>query len=313
MTRLAILCPGQGAQNPAMFDLVRSDVAAFARAEGWLDCMGSGEGPVAQSPLAELLAHPTAMFDNRCAQPLVVAATLAAWTLLAEHLPRPALVAGYSVGEISAYAVAGVLSVDQAVAVAAQRAGIMSEAAARLGEQGMAALSGVPPDAARALLREAGCEPAIDTPAALIAGGLRANLEKLEALAVRAGASCKPLPINIASHTSLLAQAVGPVRALLRTHARAPTLPLLAGVSAEPIHDGEEAAELLASQTARMVRWSDCLDSIAEARIDVALEFGPGNALSRMLRERHPDIACRSVADFRSVNGVVAWIQAQRD
>jgi [acyl-carrier-protein] S-malonyltransferase len=310
MTRLAILCPGQGSQSPAMFDLARSDAAAFARAEGWLR---SASGLVAQTPLPELLTHPSAMFENRCAQPLVVAATLAAWSLLAERLPRPALVAGYSVGEVSAYAVTGVLSVDQAVTVAAQRAAIMGEAAARSGEQGMAALSGIPFDAARALLTEAGCEPAIDTPAALIAGGLRADLEKLEALAARAGASYKPLPINIASHTSLLAEAVGPVRELLRLHAAAPALPLLAGVSAESVQDRVEAAELLASQTARMIRWSDCLDTIAEARIDVALELGPGNALSRMLRERHPGIACRSVADFRSVDGVVAWVQAQGD
>ena len=310
MTRLAILCPGQGGQGPAMFDLARSDAAAFARAEAWLR---GAEGPVAQSSLPELLSHPSAMFDNRSAQPLVVAATLAAWTLLADRLPRPALVAGYSVGEISAYAVAGVLPVDQAVTVATQRAAIMSEAAACSGEQGMAAVSGIPFDAARALLAQAGCEPAIDTPAALIAGGLRENLEKLEALAVRAGASYKPLPINIASHTSLLAEAVGPLRELLRAHARAPALPLLAGVSAETVHDGEEAAELLASQTARMIRWSDCLDTIAEARIDVALELGPGNALSRMLRERHPGIACRSVADFRSVNGIVGWVAAQGD
>jgi [acyl-carrier-protein] S-malonyltransferase len=240
-----------------------------------------------------------------------VAATLAAWALLAERLPRPALVAGYSVGEVSAYAVAGALPIERAVALAAQRAAIMSEAAARRGAQGMAALSGIPPDAARALLHEAGCEPAIDTPAALIAGGLREDLEKLEALAVRAGASCKPLPINIASHTSLLVEAVGPLRELLRTHAAAPALPLLAGVSAERVHDREEAAELLASQTARMIRWSDCLDTIAEARIDVALELGPGNALSRMMRERHSGIACRSVADFRSVNGIVTWVEAQ--
>jgi [acyl-carrier-protein] S-malonyltransferase len=222
-------------------------------------------------------------------------------------------VAGYSVGEMSAYAVAGALPIDHAVAVAAQRAAIMSEAAARRGVQGMAALSGIPFEAARALLIDAGCEAAIDTPAALIVGGMRENLEKLEVLAVRTGASCKPLPINIASHTSLLAEAVDPLRELLRAHTTVPALPLLAGVSAEPIHGGEEAADLLARQTARMIRWSDCLDTMAESRIDVALELGPGNALSRMLRERHPGIACRSVADFRSVNGIVAWVEAQRD
>jgi [acyl-carrier-protein] S-malonyltransferase len=119
------------------------------------------------------------------------------------------------------------------------------------------------------------------------------------------------LPITVASHTPLLAGAVDPVRALLLPHIAAPSLPLLAGVNASTVHDGPEAAELLARQTANTIRWTDCLDALLEARIDVALELGPGNALTRMLRERHPGIACRSVADFRSVKGIVAWVAAQ--
>jgi [acyl-carrier-protein] S-malonyltransferase len=86
---------------------------------------------------------------------------------------------------------------------------------------------------------------------------------------------------------------------------------LLAGVSAATVHDAAQAAELLARQTTTTIRWTDCLDAMLEARIDVALELGPGNALTRMLRERHPGIACRSVADFRSVKGIVAWVEAQ--
>jgi [acyl-carrier-protein] S-malonyltransferase len=308
--RLAILCPGQAAQSPAMFDLAASHPAALDRVQAWLR---SADGPVAQTPLPELLAHPSAMFDNRCAQPLMVAATLMAWSMLAERLPRPAMVAGYSVGEVSAYAVAGVLPLERAVAIASQRAAIMSEVAMRSGEQGMAAVSGIAFEAARDLVAQAGCEPAIDTPGALIAGGLRANLDQLAKLSPQAGASYKPLPITIASHTSLLASAVDPVRSLLQAHAAAPSLPLLAGVSGAAVHDGAHAAELLALQTANTIRWTDCLDAILEARIDVVLELGPGNALTRMLRERHPGIACRSVADFRSVSGVVAWIAAQAD
>jgi [acyl-carrier-protein] S-malonyltransferase len=97
--RLAILCPGQGSQGPSMFDLAAGDAAALDRVQAWLR---GADGPVASTPLHALLAHPSAMFDNRSAQPLVVAATLMAWTMLAAHLPRPALVAGYSVGEVSA-------------------------------------------------------------------------------------------------------------------------------------------------------------------------------------------------------------------
>ncbi len=306
--RLAILCPGQGSQSAAMFDLLAGDAAASSRVEGWLR---GADGPVAQTPLPELLAHPTAMFDNRSAQPLVVAATLMAWTMLADRLPRPSLVAGFSVGEISAYAVAGVLPLDRAVSIAAQRAAIMSAAAANHGEQGMAAISGIAARAALDLVTQAGCEAAIDTPGALIAGGLRAHLDRLAALAPQAGASYKPLPISVGSHTSLLAAAVDPVRALLLADAGAPALPLLAGVSGSTIRNGADAAELLARQTANTIQWTDCLDAIAEARIDVALELGPGSALSRMLRERHPHIACRSVADFRSVKGIVAWVESR--
>jgi [acyl-carrier-protein] S-malonyltransferase len=306
--RLAILCPGQGSQSPGMFDLAAADEAAAARVEAWLR---DADGPVSQTSLKELLAHPSAMFDNRSAQPLVVAATLMAWTMLAGRLPRPAVVTGYSVGEISAYAVAGVLPLDRAVAIAAQRAAIMSEVASRGGEQGMAAVSGIAFHAALDLVTQAGCEAAIDTPGALIAGGLRAKLDQLAALAPQAGASYKPLPITVASHTGLLAAAVDPLRSLLGAEAAAPVLPLLAGVTGAAVHDGLEAATLLARQTANTIRWTDCLDAIAEARVDVALELGPGNALSRMLRERHPHIACRSVADFRSVKGIVAWVESQ--
>jgi [acyl-carrier-protein] S-malonyltransferase len=306
--RLAILCPGQGAQGPAMFDLAASDPAVLDHVQAWLR---GAEGPVAGMPLPELLSHPSAMFDNRSAQPLVVAATLAVWSMLAERLPRPAMVAGYSVGEVSAYAVAGVLPLERAVAIASQRAAIMSEAAARSGEQGMAAVSGIASQAALDLVAQAGCEAAIDTPGALIAGGLRPNLDQLAKLSPGVGASYKPLPITIASHTSLLASAVDPVRSLLLSHIASPSLPLLAGVTGAAVHGAAQAAELLAQQTANTIHWTECLDALAEARIDVALELGPGNALTRMLRERHPGIACRSVADFRSAKGIVSWVEAQ--
>jgi [acyl-carrier-protein] S-malonyltransferase len=308
MTRLAILCPGQGAQSPAMFDLAQGEPGIRETVEGWL--RGAG-GPVAQAPLGELLAHPSAMFDNRCAQPLVVAATLAAWQALAPRLPHPALVAGYSVGEVSAYAVAGAFPIGEAVAIAARRADIMSEAATERGAQGMAAISGATPAALRAMLAQAGCEAAIDLPTSTIVGGLSDRLATLQALVLEAGANYTALPINIASHTRLLAAAVSPLRELFDKHAAAPALPLLAGISGEIVHGRAPVADLLARQAGETIRWTDCLDAIFEARIDVVLELGPGNALARMLRERHPHIPCRSLADFRSVKGVLAWVGAQ--
>lgn len=303
--RLAILCPGQGAQSPSMFDLVQSEPGIDETVQGWLLDAG---GPVAQAPVAHLLAQPSAMFDNRCAQPLVVAATLAAWTVLAARLPRPALVAGYSVGEVSAYAIAGVFQLHEAVAVAARRADMMSRVAAEHGPQGMAVLSGAAPDMLRTMLAQAGCEPAIALPASTVVGGLQGSLASLQALALQAGANYTSLPINIASHTSLLQAALTPLHDLFQAKSAAPALPLLAGVRAEVVAGRDQAIDLLARQAAETIQWTNCLDTISESRIDVVLELGPGNALARMLRERHPNIPCRSLSDFRSVDGIAAWV-----
>jgi [acyl-carrier-protein] S-malonyltransferase len=187
----------------------------------------------------------------------------------------------------------------------------MSGAATARGAQGMAAISGTTPDALAAMLAQAGCEAAIDLPASTIVGGLSDGLAMLQTLAVEAGANYTALPINIASHTRLLAAAFAPLRELFDAHAGAPALPLLAGISGEIVHGRDQAADLLARQAIETIRWTDCLDAILEARIDVVLELGPGNALARMLRERHPHIPCRSLADFRSVKGVLAWVDAQ--
>ena len=68
------------------------------------------------------------------------------------------------------------------------------------------------------------------------------------------------------------------------------------------------AVETLSRQLSETIVWSDCMDAAAEAGMTVALELGPGAALARMLQARHPHIACRSVADFRSLDGIVAWL-----
>jgi [acyl-carrier-protein] S-malonyltransferase len=89
--------------------------------------------------------------------------------------------------------------------------------------------------------------------------------------------------------------------------------PVLSGIGAEAISGKPRAVETLARQLNETIRWSDCMDAAAEAGMTVALELGPGAALSRMLRSRHPQIACRSVADFRSIDGIATWLARHFD
>jgi [acyl-carrier-protein] S-malonyltransferase len=282
-----------------MFDLARTDHAASRLLDA---CAIAG-------------AEADSMFENRLAQPLIVSATLAMWEALKSRVPVPSLVAGYSVGELSAYGVAGALAPIDAVRLATIRAMLMDSAASATQPQALVAIGGLPAERARALARVNDFDIAIITGHdTVIAGGLETTLAPLEAAVASEGGRLQRLPVGIASHTALMAPSVGPFAdALLAAPFHAMACPVLSGIGAEKIVDKARAAETLSRQLAETILWSECMDAAAEAGITVALELGPGAALSRMMQARHPQIACRSVADFRSLDGIVAWLGRHLD
>jgi [acyl-carrier-protein] S-malonyltransferase len=286
--RLLLLCPGQGGQHAGMFDLARLDPGARAFLDG-----------------CALPVAPDALFDNRVAQPAIVCATLAMWRALQARLPAPKLVAGYSIGELAAYGVAGAL--DNTVALAAARA-VLMDAAADARPQGLAAVSGVDVAQVRSII-----DVAIVTGAdSCIAGGLDAQLAALPARLPTA--RVQRLPVGVAAHTALMGGAVAPFAQLLEEATFAPwRCPVLAGVDAVRVLRRDMAIDRLARQLASTIDWAACMDAASEAGITVALELGPGAALSRMLRDRHPHIACRSVADFHTLDGIVKWVTRELD
>jgi len=303
-SRLALLCPGQGAQHHAMFDLARSDQAAKALLDTLIGQAGLDQA------LDTVLANDALLFSNRYAQPLLVAATLANWKALARDLPEPALVAGYSIGEVSAYAVAGALSPVDTVALARSRALLMDACRPESQQHALIAVSGLPVGAIEALLRRHDFHIAIVNGEDSVVVGGRAELAPALGQALAAlGARTAMLPVELASHTPLIAAAVAPLAAeLQRRLLRDPHVPVLSGISAERIQQRGMAIEHLSRQVAEPVLWKHCMDALPEAGITVALELGPGSSLSRMLQARHPQIAARSVADFRSLDGVAAWL-----
>jgi [acyl-carrier-protein] S-malonyltransferase len=98
---------------------------------------------------------------------------------------------------------------------------------------------------------------------------------------------------------------------LMDTPVSVGNVPVLAGVSAQAITAPEQIRSSLVTQLTQPIQWAACMDAIAEKGIHCALELGPGSALSKMLQARHPHVACRSVADFRSLDGVIAWVDRQ--
>ncbi|MEW7850256.1 acyltransferase domain-containing protein [Massilia aurea] len=305
--RLAILCPGQGAQHPAMFDMARMDSTANRLLDAWF--ADPALGATLRGGLGE------ERFTNRIAQPAIVAATLAMWGALQATIARPALVAGYSIGELSAYGVAGALEPVDVIKLAIERARLMDACVVDGAGQGMVALSGMPSGSIDDLLARCGFYPAIVTgDDALVAGGPAERRAELAQAAIAAGGHATVLPVAVASHTPMLAGAVAPFAARLAdAHWLTPAFPLLSGISAEPVFDAYKAVAELPRQIAEPIRWRECMDALTEAGVTVALELGPGAALSRMLQSRNPGIACRSVSEFRSLDGIRAWLERQLD
>lgn len=301
---LAILCPGQGTQHAAMFEMASADARAAALLARWRLDEQLG------MPLETILGDPALLYSNQLAQPLIVAATLAMWAALCGELPVPALVAGYSIGELACYGVAGAIAPEDAIGLAGARARLMDRCAAGPARQLMLAVSGLGAAAAGGLLQRHGFHLAIETGEdSFIAGGLRAHVAQLESELALLGARAAALPVEVASHTPYMAAAVEPFRAELATCAfSAPRFPVLSGISASLVGRADQAREALARQLAQPIRWADCMDACAEAGVTVALELGPGSSLSRMLQARHGAIECRSVADFRTLDGVRKWL-----
>ncbi len=312
MNKFVLLCPGQGGQHAGMFDLARSDPATAVLLNS-LDATQSFG-----MTLAAALAQPEAMFGNVLAQPLVVAATLANWHAIRTSIPAPSLIAGYSIGEVSAHAVSGALDIAPAIELARQRALAMQVCVQPGAPHQMLAVSGIPVQQLTAFAGQHDLHVAIITGdnSAIIAG-----LESAMTLALLSlqqvgglGSQLTPLPVQVASHTPLM-RAAAPALAQLLAQARfeLPVAAVVAGVSAELVVTAAHARASLLAQLTEPLQWGDCMDLCDEQGIAFSLELGPGSALSKMLQARHPHISCRSVEQFRSLTGVIDWVRRQSD
>jgi [acyl-carrier-protein] S-malonyltransferase len=123
------------------------------------------------------------------------------------------------------------------------------------------------------------------------------------------GATLRPLPVGVPSHTPLLDAAAAELRQFLAAvDGRDPTVPVLRGIDAQPLHRYSAARDALADAVAQPIRWRACIEECLERGIGAALELPPGATLTRMLARR-PSPEPRAVADFRSVEGVARWLE----
>lgn len=304
MTGFGILCPGQGDQIPDMFDL-------FANDEASQKLLRTGAAQLWDDPEAFVRhAHDEAAFDNILAQPLICLRQLVAWRALAPLLPKPRVFAGYSLGEFVAYGCVGALSLEETLQLSTRRAALMDAAVPKCAA-GLLALRGLHRKQIDEFCQAAGVEIAIvNGTDHFVVGGVIDALDEVTRLAAAAGAdTVRWLPVKVPSHTSLLATAGRTFLAELEpSNLQSPSIPVLAGIDGSVVRDRQVAITSLASQLCRPIRWDLCQQAAIEMGCGVFLELGPGNALSRMLRDASPGVQARSIDEFRSLQGVADWV-----
>ncbi|GIH47023.1 ACP S-malonyltransferase [Microbispora rosea] len=278
---LVIVAPGQGAQTPGFLS-------------PWLEIPEFRERISAWSEIVELdlVAYGTTagadeIRDTAVAQPLLVAAALASFETLGV---RPGMVAGHSVGELAAAAIAGVLTPEQALALVRERGRAMAKAAA-VTETGMSAVLGGAEEDVLAAISKHGLTPAnMNGAGQIVAGGTR---EQLEAFAAEPPekARVRPLAVAGAFHTVHMAPAVDHLRAEAEALAPAdPSVTLLSNSDGAAVSGGGEFLDRLVNQVANPVRWDSCMATMAERGVTAMIELLPGGTLTGLARRALPGV-----------------------
>jgi len=285
---LAIVCPGQGSQTPG-FLVPWLEIPEVAQRVAWL-------GAVAGLDLA---AHGTTsdaetIRDTAIAQPLIVTAGLAALVALAPDVSgvadRVDAVAGHSVGELTAAAITGVLSAEQAVVLVRERGRAMAAASA-VTPTGMSAVLGGNPDDVEAAIAEHGLTAANrNATGQVVAAG---TLEQLAALAAAPPAKARVVPLQVAGafHTAHMAPAVE----VLAGYARAitphdPRVRLLSNADGAVVTTGGEALRRIVDQVRNPVGWDACSDTLRELGVTGLLELPPAGTLAGLAKRALPGV-----------------------
>jgi [acyl-carrier-protein] S-malonyltransferase len=280
----------------------------------WLELPGAAErlavwSDISGLDLARLGTTATAeeITDTAVTQPLVVAATL----LAHEELTKRGLlagvdtvVAGHSVGEIAAYAIAGVISADDAVKLASTRGAEMAKACA-VEPTGMSAVLGG--DEAEVLARL----EALDLVAAnrnaagqIVAAGALSALDKL-AEDPPAKARVRQLATAGAFHTRYMASALdGYAAAADGVTAADPTTNLLSNADGQPVASGTDAMAKLVAQLTRPVRWDLCTESIRQREVTAIVEFPPAGTLVGIAKRELRGVPTHAVKTPADLDGL---------
>ena len=305
----AFVFPGQGAQaigmGKALADAYPAAKAVFDEVDAALG--ESLSSLIWEGDIAELTL-------TRNAQPALMATSLAVVRALEAEgvgISAASYVAGHSLGEYSALAAAGAISVTDAARLLRTRGTAMQEAVP-VGVGAMAALLGLDFAAATEVATEAAqgqvCQAANDNdPAQVVVSGHREAIERAVEIAKAKGAKrALLLPVSAPFHCELMAPAARVMaEALDDVEINEPAVPVVANVVASDVSDPAAIRSLLVQQITGSVRWRESVAWMAAKGVTEAWEIGAGKALSGMIRRIAPEMATRAIGTPEDVKAAV--------
>jgi [acyl-carrier-protein] S-malonyltransferase len=283
----------------------------------WLELPGAADrlatwSDISGLDLARLGTTATAeeITDTAVTQPLVVAATLLAHQELTKRgllSGVDTVVAGHSVGEIAAYAIAGLISADDAVALASTRGAEMAKACA-VEPTGMSAVLGGDEAEVLARLEELDLVAANRNAAGqIVAAGALSALDKL-AEDPPAKARVRQLATAGAFHTRYMASALDAYSAaadgVTASHSPLPTVTLLSNADGQPVASGTDAMAKLVAQLTRPVRWDLCTESIRQREVTAIVEFPPAGTLVGIAKRELRGVPTHAVKTPADLDGL---------
>lgn len=295
----ALVFPGQGAQTIGMGKALAD---AYPEAKSVFEEVDSALGESLSSLIWEGDIDTLTLTQN--AQPALMATSIAAIRALEAEgfaVSDATFVAGHSLGEYSALAAAGSLSLADAARLLRTRGQAMQEAVP-VGVGAMAAILGLDLEAVRDVASEAAgtevCEAANDNdPAQVVVSGHLGAVERAVEIAKSKGAKrALMLPVSAPFHCALMEPAATVMaNALADVNIATPSVPVVANVVAEPVTEPEAIRDLLVRQVTGAVRWRESVQMMVGAGVDTFWEVGAGKALAGMIRRIERGAATKAV------------------
>lgn len=303
----AFVFPGQGSQFVGMgHDLYEKSPAArrvFETVDSVLEFPLSRlifEGP---QPELEKTVH---------SQPAIYAVSIAALEAAREQLgeefaSRSVVMAGHSLGEYTALAVAGALSVEDGARLVRER-GLLMQKAAEYAPGGMAAIIGLDEITLEEVCQETGAKIAnLNTEDQIVISGDRLSLARaMDLAAIRGARKTIPLAVSGAFHSSLMWPAKeGLAQALQNVRFHRTRVPVVANVTAHPISTPRAVREELVTQLCNCVQWKRSVDYMVNSSgARNFIEFGPRKTLSSLVKRINDEVEAASITDFASIQAL---------